>query len=229
MSVDAAAPRLKASMKYPPVTLANRSFTKKQLEEWVAFVLSTKSNLDQECNQMIAREAVCAYDKVYSVGEHVCRVFAGEHPDWGARGGLCFHVVFEHGGIVTVSRKNVVRACFDPDATAERRRLDKLYGNMREVVHRFVGRFKDDHSFEGKWKCELCATSVSNCDEAHVDHVREFRFLVEEFMTLHRDYAWSVQTHPPYQWEEWHNQNATLRILCRSCNLKRSKPKIERP
>ena len=85
----------KQAMKYPPTTLGGVAFTKKELESWAKRVLSSQNGLDNERNQRIAREAVATYDKVYEVGEGVERVYVAPHPEWGARGGFCFHVVFE--------------------------------------------------------------------------------------------------------------------------------------
>ena len=217
----------KQAMKYPPTTLGGVAFTKKELESWAKRVLSSQNGLDNERNQRIAREAVATYDKVYEVGEGVERVYVAPHPEWGARGGFCFHVVFEDGHEVTVARAGVVRACFDPKAAATSRRLDKLHAKMREDVYPFVGKFKDDHHIGGWWKCELCAESFTVRDDVHVDHLREFRFMVQEFKKLHPNHPWDTETRPPCEWENWHNRHATLRILCKTCNLRRRRPTHE--
>ena len=212
-------------MKHPPVTFLGKQFTMKDLESWASRVLSSRSGLDDEQDQRLACEIVRNYDKVYSVGEEVSSVLVGQHPDWGGGDNLCFHVAFESGHTLTVARKKVVRSCFDPEKTKERRRLEKLYANMRNVVHRFVGEFKKDQCVDGHWKCELCSECSSDREKVHADHVWEFRFMVEKFKELYSDYAWDTEVRPPAEWEGWHNENAKLRMLCKSCNLRRKRPK----
>jgi len=212
-------------MKHPPVTLLGKKYTMKDLESWVSCVLSSRSGLDDEQDQRLACEVVRNYDKVYSVGEEVSSVFIDENPEWGKRGNLCFHVAFESGHTLTVARKKVVRSCFDSEKTEERRRIEKLYANMREEVHTFIGEFKKDRCDGGYWKCELCSEHSNIRENVHVDHDWEFRFMVEKFKELQNDYAWDTEVHPPAEWEAWHNENAKLRILCKSCNLRRKRPK----
>ena len=83
--------------------------------------------------------------------------------------------------------------------------------------------------------CALCG--IADADEYHVDHITHFEQLVCEFIlhtpltkpTLFQSGHDNRKTFriddKEYEdaWKVFHESNASLRILCRSCNLKRPK------
>jgi hypothetical protein len=212
-------------MPYPPVRLGGRSLTKKELERWTQRVLSSEGGLDDPRDQRIACEAVATYDKVLETGCGVARVRVAPHPEWGSLGHLCMHVHLDGGGELTVSRKNVVRSCFVPRETVRARRgRDAELQTMRAAVEDQVKAFKDASRGPAGWTCALCSTSGARRTNFHVDHVNEFRFLVAEFEEEASPGRALTPAKAPEGWAAWHEERATLRVLCKGCNLRRLRP-----
>lgn len=212
-------------MLYPPVRLDGRSFKKKELESWTQRVLSSEDGLRDPRDQRVAREAVAKYDKVLETGCVVANVRVAPHPEWASLGHLCMHVQLDDGGEMTVSRKNVVRSCFVPRATIRARRgRDAELEAMRAAVQDQVKEFKDASRGPSGWTCALCSASGARRIDFHVDHVKEFRFLAAEFEEKTGRSEKAALTEAPAGWAAWHEQSATLRVLCKGCNLRRLRP-----
>lgn len=87
--------------------------------------------------------------------------------------------------------------------------------------------------------CELCNNLFD--EETHVDHIRDFSHLVNDFLStcsIERPTSFEDMTDGTnrktfkqenndfrQQWEKFHRDNASLRLICKSCNLKRPKVK----
>jgi hypothetical protein len=83
--------------------------------------------------------------------------------------------------------------------------------------------------------CDICETSDAN--EYHVDHINHFEEIVYEFLKTTQKEKPTIFENMPnnmksftsddkeYEdtWKLFHSNNACLRLLCRSCNLKRPK------
>lgn len=84
-----------------------------------------------------------------------------------------------------------------------------------------------------EYTCELCKVQGTDPAVFHCDHIYEFRKLVVDFLKDRRDVPVSfefIQCIPHFtksdiqfemEWTEYHRTHATLRILCKSCNLRR--------
>ena len=105
----------------------------------------------------------------------------------------------------------------------------KLNKSMRDVVQPQIKRFRQQNAPV----CSMCGTSGDQ-----VDHIEEFRLLVKQFCGSNatpiafddrvvggcqfrqEDMAFATA------WIDFHSNNASLRITCRACNLKRPRPDI---
>jgi hypothetical protein len=102
----------------------------------------------------------------------------------------------------------------------------KLNWAFRQAVE---GQIKEFRSTKKGVPCEFCGTHA----ELTVDHITKFRQLKEDFLALHPEHPTQFGKNELAQeifreedlgyrrlWEEYHRQNANLRILCKSCNRK---------
>lgn len=107
--------------------------------------------------------------------------------------------------------------------------INYLRAAMRTAITAQIIKFKDTALL----RCELC-----NCMDAdteyHVDHNKHFEELACEFLAGRTDIPTEFDStnlntkcfktkDSTFEdaWQSYHADNATLRILCRSCNLKR--------
>lgn len=212
-----------AKRRREPAVVGGRAFaSQSEFLRWAAQMLAAGSDaLDEPHNQRVACDAVKMYDKVGATdAAAVVRVFAEPHPEW-PHSGNCFQVAMRCGRVVTVAQKGVAQALFDPEASKARRLADTLTRNLRTAVHPQIKQFKTARELEdGSWECEACSVCIKSREQAHIDHVEEFRKLVLRFRKQEPAHDWeSLQ--PPASWPEWHRAHASLRILCAPCNLGR--------
>jgi hypothetical protein len=111
-----------------------------------------------------------------------------------------------------------------------------LKAAMRESIQSQITEFKTNTILI----CEICGSS----ENPQADHIKHFDELYNEFLSLNtlevptrfNDTLANLKVFKEEDflfcksWQDYHKQNATLRILCRTCNLSRPKyisPKIE--
>ena len=110
-----------------------------------------------------------------------------------------------------------------------------LHQAMRDSIHTFTGNFKHTSYREhGKFKCALCPSESVEYDgiNFHTDHILPFSIICDEFLKNQvktpitfatRGYMTSFREEDKIfenKWVEYHNEKATYRILCKSCNSK---------
>jgi len=108
-----------------------------------------------------------------------------------------------------------------------------LISAMRSSIGDQIGRFKDTATM----RCEICGITAG--PKFEVDHIIHFEKLTEDFLQstpltipskfnamtdgTHRCAFRSSDVQFELQWQQYHQLNATLRMLCEPCN--RSRPK----
>jgi len=120
-----------------------------------------------------------------------------------------------------------------PNPAAEKRK--QLASAMRTAVAYQINKIKVMEN--GVFTCVLCSTKSSKSSDMHVDHVVPFCKLMDDFLT-----KWDPHSIPsrfeynrgriqisvmdrPFEiaWAEFHQQNAKLQLLCKTCNLRKGK------
>ena len=198
------------------VEIAGESFkTQKSLIERVK---PTFEYLGLQKNQNFIQAFVETYDKVQRQNKDIKRVKydLNENIPSYFKQSKCLHVVFTDNSAITVSYKNVVSACFDPDGTAVRNLLKHKHQTYRLAIARDITEFR---AFSIQNGCALCKVSfLDDWDRPmpHVDHCgpKEFRHIVADFenQTQETDFA------------KYHRERAELQMLCENCNLRKGKP-----
>ena len=116
---------------------------------------------------------------------------------------------------ITVSYKNVVSACFDPDGTAVRNLLKHKQQTYRLAIVRDITEFRAFNIQNGCAECKVSFIENWDGPMPHVDHCgpKEFRHIVADFenQTQERDFA------------KYHRERAELQMLCENCNLRKGK------
>ena len=204
------------SRKRLSVTILDEKFkTQKSLIERV------KPTFDSLClqkNQHFIQAFVSTYDKIQRQNKEIKRVVyaLNENTPSYFKQSKCLHVVFTDNSVITVSYKNVVSACFDPDGTAIRNASNYKVQQYREAVAEDIKHFRRANIQNG---CAICKVSfVDDYDSSpcpHVDHCggKEFRHLVTDFENQReeKDFA------------KYHELRASLQMLCENCNLRKGK------
>lgn len=104
---------------------------------------------------------------------------------------------------------------------------------LRITIEPQIINFKN--SIEDK-KCELCSSK----ENIHVDHIIHFEKLIEDFLKINREnipilFYKNKLLDLEFKeedliiknnWYNFHLENATLRLLCQTCNLSRPKYKL---
>ena len=203
------------SRKRFSVTILDETFkTQKSLIERVKPIFET---LFLQKNQTFIQAFVSTYDKVVRQKKEIKRVkyALNENIPSYFRQSKCLHVVFTDHTEITVSYKNVVSACFDPDGTEIRSASTHKNQQYRLAIARDITEFR---AFNIQYGCAHCKISfVDDWDSPmpHVDHCgeKEFRHLVVDFenQTKEKDFA------------EYHRDRAELQMLCEPCNLRKGK------
>lgn len=102
---------------------------------------------------------------------------------------------------------------------------------LRYCVQPQIYSFRDNNIM----KCEFCS-KTNKTDEIHIDHIIMFKNLTNDFLKNRIDIPTDFDNNYyngamfkvkdnefANEWYEYHLENAQLRPLCKSCNLKRSK------
>jgi len=203
------------SRKRVSVTILDETFkTQKSL---IGRVKPMFESLGLQKNQHFIQAFVSTYDKVQRQNKEIKRV----KYDWNKnvssyfKQSKCLHVVFTDNSEITVSYKNVISSCFDPDGTAIRNANNYKNQQYRLSIAEDITRFRCDNIQLG---CSNCKVSfVENWDGPmpHVDHCgsKEFRHIVADFenQTEEKDFA------------KYHSDRAELQMLCENCNLRKGK------
>ena len=203
------------SRKRFSVTILDETFkTQKSLIERLKPMFES---LGLQKNQHFIQAFVSTYDKVQRQNKEIKRV----KYDWNKnvssyfKQSKCLHVVFTDNSEITVSYKNVISSCFDPDGTAIRNANNYKNQQYRLSIAEDITRFRCDNIQLG---CSNCKVSfVENWDGPmpHVDHCgsKEFRHIVADFenQTEEKDFA------------KYHSDRAELQMLCENCNLRKGK------
>ena len=194
------------------VEIAGESFkTQKSLIERVK---PTFEYLGLQKNQNFIQAFVETYDKVQRQNKDIKRVKydLNENIPSYFKQSKCLHVVFTDNSAITVSYKNVVSACFDPDGTAVRNLLKHKQQTYRLAIVRDITEFRAFNIQNGCAECKVSFIENWDGPMPHVDHCgpKEFRHIVADFenQTQERDFA------------KYHRERAELQMLCENCNLR---------
>ena len=127
----------------------------------------------------------------------------------------CLHVVFTDNSEITVSYKNVVSACFDPDGTALRNESNHKNQQYRLAIAKDITHFRCVNIQNGCAECKVSFLDNWDSPMPHVDHCgyKEFRHIIADF---------EAQTDEP-DFAKYHEARAELQMLCENCNLKKSR------
>ena len=176
--------------------------TQKALVERVKGILRRPAHVPPE--QWFCCELVQFYDKCTEQKSPITGVHTAPNPDTQWNQANCLHVTFANGSAITVACAAVVRSCFDPVATATRRKHAMQLGQLREQV----------------WGQSVAFKKQQQQPDVHADHCgpMEFRHLAEAFIQQQQGRAWEAAA-----WDTFHRQHARLQVLCAHCNL--TKPK----
>jgi len=111
-------------------------------------------------------------------------------------------VHFENGSIKVFSWNKCVMNRIETDH-------HKLRNIMRSAI------VSDILSFKEK---AICCNYCGNVEYLHADHIEPFRDLADKFILLNGNNSTEEWVNA---WKIYHKQNATLQILCASCNYKK--------
>lgn len=119
----------------------------------------------------------------------------------------------------------------------------KSKGNKHELMSAMRSSIDEQILYFRKHHEEKCV-SCSNTDKLHVDHITHFDEIALNFITImesnninipnifgdtdddtHRRRFLEIDNEFKDKWINYHYNNATLRILCQTCNLTRTKTK----
>lgn len=145
---------------------------------------------------------------------------------------------------VTVIRHNGTEAEFSWRAAVMQSYPDKLVQAMRNAILPQISGYKKEH-FEKEQKCSnpTCHNpdTVLGWKDVHIDHIVPFEKLRADFvatvpkkkipstrqLTIAPNNDFYKKSSPIFkpdvpfaaQWEKYHQEHATLRIVCKKCNL----------
>jgi hypothetical protein len=85
----------------------------------------------------------------------------------------------------------------------------KLRNTMRSAIVSDILSFKNN---------AICCNYCGNVEYLHADHIEPFRNLADNFISEHGSTATEEWVNA---WKIYHKQNASLQILCASCNYKK--------
>ena len=201
------------SRKRFSVTILDETFkTQKSLIERVKL---TFNSLGLHKNQNFIQAFVSTYDKVQRQNKEIKRVKydLNENIPSYFKQSKCLHVMFTDNSLITVSYKNVVSACFDPDGTAIRNASNYKLQQYRLAIAKDITHFRCSNIKLGCAECNVSFLENWDGPMPHVDHCgdREFRHIVADFeaQSEEKDFA------------KYHEARAELQMLCEKCNLKK--------
>ena len=205
------------SRKRVSVTILDETFkTQKSL---IGRVKPMFESLGLQKNQHFIQAFVSTYDKVQRQNKEIKRVKYDWNKNtpshWGSKQSKCLHVVFADNSEITVSYKNAVSACFDPDGTAIRNANNYKNQQYRLSIARDITEFRAFNIQNGCANCKVSFIEYWDGPMPHVDHCgkKEFRHIVADFenQTEEKDFA------------KYHSEIAELQMLCENCNLRKGK------
>ena len=172
-------------------------------------------------NQAFMKAFVETYDKVKRQGKNVKRVeyrIAEGMPSH-FKSSKCLHVCFEDGETITVSYRNVIVACFDPERAVERKQKSDRTSFYREQIARDVQIFRHENIGKG---CAICRVDFFEAFDTpcpHVDHTgeKEFRHIVADFENL------PLKIRQEEDFATFHRRSAQYQMLCEDCHIKKPK------
>lgn len=117
--------------------------------------------------------------------------------------------------------------------------LQILKEAMRYSVKDQTIEFREKKQIEGKLECAHCGNDKLKFSEYDADHIRPFCKLSDDFLrlpdilsiipttfdscpTLHLKRFYKKDEEFENKWKKYHQQYATLQLLCRKCNLRKS-------
>jgi hypothetical protein len=133
--------------------------------------------------------------------------------------GLCLNIIKQDGTIDDISWKMCVSG----------KEKDRFKEALRVAIHDQISLFRETN----ETRCALCVTTKNV--EYHIDHEIHFEELVHNFLKTcklnkptqfqnaedNRKKFKTEDENYENEWKIYHKQYAKLRILCKSCNLKR--------
>ena len=198
------------SRKRFSVTILDETFkTRKSLIERVKPIFEC---LQLQKNQKFIQAFVSTYDKVARQNKEIKRVKydLNENMPSYFKQSKCLHVVFTDNSEITVSYKNVVSACFDPDGTALRNANNYKVQQYRLAIAKDITRFRCTNIQLGCAECKVSFLENWDSPMPHVDHCgdKEFRHIVSDFETQ-TDESGFVK---------FHHSLAVYQLLCEDCH-----------
>jgi len=202
------------SQKRFAVEIAGETFkTQKSLIDKVRSIFES---LVIQKNQDFIKAFVLTYDKVLAQNKEIKKNYYGENdcmPSY-FKHSKCLHVVFEDDQEITISYKNIVSACFDPEKAAIQKYKSKKLQEYRSSIHPDVVNFRNRAWQSGCVQCKVLFTDLDS-PVPHVDHCgdKEFRHIVNDFenQSEEKDFV------------KFHRSLAKYQLLCEDCHHKKSK------
>jgi hypothetical protein len=133
----------------------------------------------------------------------------------------CFFILYENGKLDNISYNLCISG--------------KPKNNLKMVMRSSIKPQIDDFRINNKLVCEFCESKK----EPQIDHIIHFEKIYQDFLKVNVEqvptafiknlyYVNSFRDEDkPFEtaWVKYHKENATLRVLCRNCNIKREKYK----
>lgn len=195
--------------------------SQKALSERAKTILRRPAHAPEGNEQRFCCDLVQFYDKCTEQQSPIIGVHTAPNPDTPWNHANCLHVTFANDVEITVALAKVVRSCFDPVATAARRKCEMQLGQLREqVCMQSVAFKKQQQQSDGTLECQKCHATRLKWEDVHADHCgpMEFRHIAGAFLQQQQGRAWESAA-----WETFHRKRARLQVLCAHCNL--TKPK----
>lgn len=191
--------------------------SKNKVKEFVKVYLTKNSEIRQEDRMWV-------------------RALMEKHPEWARKSsGMSEIVLFKHRWCNAFGIKKVngsiedisYHACLDD---VKQRNKERMLKSLRYAVQSQIDSYRSS-TFDKNTICALCSTPQINNGSAHIDHIVPFRDLVKAFFSKMQitsvDWvstgSYVEMTDPVMrrEWETYHREHASLRILCGQCNLRR--------
>jgi hypothetical protein len=112
--------------------------------------------------------------------------------------------------------------------------IENLFDALRYSVNYQILEYKNSITNISQLSCKLCNKNIIN-ELYHVDHIKHFYELAVEFLMTQNNIPNNFDKYQfrsifknqdndfEEKWQNYHLNNATLRILCEKCNLSRPK------
>ena len=199
---------------------------------------TTKKSLEERTRNIIETLGICQSIRTKSISDYnfLINLFR-RHPKYPEKiydicdisivrnkvnsNGLELNIVKSNGTVDDISWKNCISGS----------EKDKFKGALRVCIDEQIRSFRSTCNNE----CAICKTL--GAEEYHVDHENHFEEILYEFLQTTRRHKPTIfqntndnrksftSDDKEYEdeWKLFHKNKARLRLLCRSCNLKRPK------